>query len=607
MKHVMRILDNPISKIVILLLLVIAPLFVSQNLLQLLIFWGIFIILAQSINILTGFAGQLSLGHAAFYAIGAYTSAILMMKFGLPLFITIIISMVLSAIVGFILSFPAGRVKEFYLAMMTLGFGFLVHEIIREWASVTGGVMGISGINSPKFGTLTIFGISVNLVAYYWFVLAITLVIVWLLRNFVQSYFGRSFLAVHQSELAASSIGISPRFVKQLAYTVSAAMAGLAGALYAHLMGYIGPESFEMMKSIEILVMGILGGFGTIIGPILGAAFLTFIPSQLQLFAEYQLMIYGLLLVFSFLIIPKGFAGLLGLRTDMEKGKTIQKLTKIKSKADQSIQGESPDQEQRLFNILNKKLVVDNLVKDFQGLRALDQTSLGLQPGTILGLIGPNGSGKSTLVNLISGVYPVTEGKISFGGKEITNLPSHLIAREGIIRTFQDPNNVPNMTVKENLLLGSQLLFKSNIVSCSINSKSSLLEEKQMIEKVYKVMELCNLKEYADEQVENLPYGIQRMVEVARAILAEPQLLMLDEPAAGLSEEEMDELVRMIRYVKEKGISVILIDHHIDFLVKLVDTVVVLDSGKVIYSGDVEGMQSNKQVIEAYLGVENNA
>ena len=567
-------------------------------------FGGINILLAQSINLLIGFAGQISLGHAAFYAIGAYTSAILMTKFGLSLVVTIVLAALLNGIVGYLLSFPAGRVKEFYLGMMTLGFGFIIQEVVKEWPAVTGGVRGLSGIPSPQLGTFTFLGIQTGIAYYYWIVLVVVVFFLWMFKNFVQSYLGRSFLAVHRSELSAASIGISPKFVKQLAYTLSALMAGVAGALYAHLIGYIGSNSFGMMQSVEILVMGVLGGFGTIIGPILGAAFLTFIPNKLQVLQEYELMIYALLLVVSFLIIPKGFAGMLKLRTSLYKKHKRSKESQT-SVPSVLVKREKADSE------VNRNhqpiLTTSDIIKDFSGLRALNGISFDLYRGEILGLIGPNGSGKSTLVNLISGIYTVSSGKISFEEHDITNKQSHFIANKGIIRTFQDPHNVANMTVRENLLLGNHRLYQTGVLSCTFNFKRSLEEEQEMLAKVEQIMALSELAQYADEQAGNLPYGIQRILEVARAILAEPKILLLDEPAAGLSETELKLLIQLIRYVQSKGVSVVLIDHHMEFVASLVDRVVVLDSGEKIYSGNMIGMKQNKKVIEAYLGVVKHA
>lgn len=535
---------------------------------------------------------------SAEHGIGAYASAILMMSLELPFILTIVLVGLINALVGYLLSFLVGRVKEFYLGIMTLGFSFILLEIAKGWSSVTGGVMGLNGIPSAQLNTFEFFGIQIGIAYYYWIVLVFVAFFLWLFKNFVQSYYGRSFLAVHRSELSAASIGISPKNVKRLAYTLSALIAGVAGVFYVHLIGYVGPNIFAMMQSVQIIIMGILGGFGTIIGPILGAGFIAFVPNKLQFIQEFELMIYALLLIVSFLIIPKGFAGILNLRT------TMYKISKGKNSSSQSKRIPQKVFEAKEINPTHPPILkTEEIVKDFSGVRALNSISIEIYPGEVLGLLGPNGSGKSTLVNLITGIYPITSGTIAFKNEYIQNISTDNIAKKGLIRTFQDPHNVPNMTVRENILLGNHRLFKSNIVSCVLNTNNSLNEEKEMLMKVDKIIELSKLTDYSDEEAGNLPYGTQRIIEVSRAILAEPQILMLDEPAAGLSETELEILVGLIRYVKEKGVSVVLIDHHMDFVSRLVDRVVVLDSGEQIYTGDMSGMKHNQKVIEAYLGV----
>lgn len=600
-KSIKNIFDNKILRTIMLLFLIGLPLMISDTYIQLFILWGINILLAQSINVLSGFAGQISLGHAAFYGIGAYFTALAMIEFNLSLIIIIPLAFLVNCFFGFLLSIPAGRVSEFYLAMMTLGFGFIVNEIFKEWSSVTGGVMGLSGIPSPQLGTLSILGININLTGYYWLVLLLVFILLWMTGNFAKSFVGRSFLAVHQSELSASSIGISTGNTKKLAYTLSAGIAGVAGALYAPFMGYIGPGTFEMMKSIEILVMGILGGFGTVIGPVLGAGFLTYISNELHVFKEYQMMVYALLLVVSFIIIPKGFAGLLKIRTKLYKDySSLIDSSNISDTQSNTRASNLQKTDEPLLSIID-------IEKNFSGLKALDKVSLNLYKGEIVGLIGPNGSGKSTLVNLISGIYSVSSGKILFKGKDISNYQCHLVARQGIIRTFQDPQNVATMTVEENLLLGKHRMYTTGVFKSVLNSKRSIREEREIMVLVKGIINLANLNQYKGKQIEYLPYGIQRIVEVARAILNNPEVLLLDEPAAGLSETELETLIKLINYAKNNGVSIILIDHHMDFINQLADRVVVLDSGKEIYSGSVEEMQRNDRVIEAYLGVENNA
>jgi len=227
---------------------------------------------------------------------------------------------------------------------------------------------------------------------------------------------------------------------------------------------------------------------------------------------------------------------------------------------------------------------------------------LELHPGRITALIGPNGSGKSTLVNVVSGIYQPSAGMVRFFGKTITGLPDHKIAAAGLLRTFQDPRLVPRFTVRENLLLGAHRRYRTSGVAAALGLSSSLTEEAGFLATVDAVAKMAGIADVVDQPLESLPYGYRRLVEVGRALLAEPRAILLDEPAAGLSEAEMAMLARMIRAMKDAGLMVLLIEHHMDFVAELVDDVVVLDSGKVIYHGNIDGMRKNRAVIEAYLG-----
>jgi branched-chain amino acid transport system permease protein len=550
-------------------------------------------LIAQSINILTGIAGQISLGHAGFLSIGAYSSALLMKNAGLPLPICLAAATCISAAVGWSLSFAVGRVREFYLAMMTLGFGMISYEVVREWDAVTGGVIGLSGVPSSALRTLTLLGFNLSEPRYFQFMLGITAVVLWLLRNFITSPYGRAFFAIQASEVAAGSIGISRAGTKRRAYTLSAALIGLAGGFYAHLVGYLGPEAFDLNRSVEALVMAILGGLGTLSGPLLGAILLTYLPEKLQFFAEYQFMVYGVILLLSFVLLPRGLAGLVLPRTQF-----IKRLPPAPLAVVTTTTTAEPAPTERNQPLLR----VEGLSISFLGLRALDNVTLEVKSGHILGLVGPNGSGKSTLVNVISGVYRSDAGRIYFEGRDITGLADDRVARNGIIRTFQDPRLVPSFTVRENVLLGAHRLYRQNALMAAVNWPNALNEERQMLAVADDTLARTGLSEQADAVVRNLPYSDQRMAELARVLVARPRMLLLDEPAAGLSEAEASRLASVVRYLKTRGIAVVLIEHHMDFLRDLVDEVVVLDSGQVIYRGDMGGMYRSPQVLEAYLG-----
>lgn len=347
------------------------------------------------------------------------------------------------------------------------------------------------------------------------------------------------------------------------------------------------------MRSVEILVMAVVGGLGSLVGQVLGAGLFTYLPQQLQAFNDYQYIVYGLILVFSFTFLPRGLAGLLGTQTRY-------------SKHDQ-LSGQVPG----LDTVLSRRsgsgqalVEVCDVVMSFSGLRALDGVSLSVRRGTVTGLVGPNGSGKSTLVNVISGMYTPTAGDVYFKGEKISGWPAHRVARAGVTRTFQDPRNVPSFSVRENILMGAHRLYAHGAFAASVNSAVAQREEGRFLACTQGLMEAAGLSAYADDPVGDLPYGIQRLVEVARALASDPELLLLDEPAAGLSDTEAERLVALVRMARDHGVGVMLIDHHMDFLEELVDEVVTFDAGQEIYRGDMAGMRDDPSVIEAYLGKE---
>lgn len=591
---------DPRVGLVLVLALGIGSEFVSGSSVQLWSFVLINVLIAQSINLLTGVAGQISLGHAAFLGIGAYTSALLMKTWGVPLPFSLVAGTLLSAASGWLLSFAAGRVREFYLAMMTLGFGMIFYELIREWTGVTGGVAGLSGVPAPSLKTLNFFGIAMGPVAYFQFMLAVTAVVMWQLRNLLTSPYGRAFFAIHASEVAAGSIGVARVGTKREAYTISAALTGLAGGFYAHLVGYLGPESFGLHRSVEALVMAVVGGLGSLSGPILGAILFTYLPEKLQFFADWQFMVYGLLLMVSFVLLPKGLAGLLLPRSRYVKA-SAQACAKELASHRSSLAGETVAGTSAAPGT-PPLLVAKDIALSFLGLRALDGVTLEIRSGQIIGLVGPNGSGKSSLVNVISGIYRPNAGVVTFEGKPITGLHDHEVARLGVLRTFQDPRLVPAFTVRENVLLGMHRLYRQGRVAAALNLPSAHREEAQMLARVTEALALAGLTALADMPVKDLPYGDQRMTELSRVLVADPRVVLLDEPAAGLSEGELVRLADVIRVLKGRGVSVVLIEHHMDFLDDLVDDVVVLDAGKMIYHGGMEGMYRNPAVIAAYLG-----
>ncbi len=583
---------HPLTQIAIIVFFLIACSWMEIGTVQVMTFALVAIIFAQSVNVLTGIAGQITLGQAGFFGIGAYGTAILSKTHGFDLIFSIPLAAIISGVVGYLLSYPAGRVRDVYLAMMTLGFGMIFFEVVREWNSLTGGMMGMSGVASPALRSLTIVGISLDEFDYFRLVLIATAVILWVLHNAIQSPLGRAFYAIHANEMAAGSLGISRSGAKRQAFALSGVLAGIAGAFYAHLVGYLGPESFGITRSIEVLVISIVGGLGSIAGQVISAIGFTFLPETLQAFAEYQYIVYGLILTFALMVLPRGLAGIFFLPPRYIKPASLRAARRQQGAR---ASGESPKA---------LPITIEGLTKHFGGLTALKDISLTLEPGHITALIGPNGSGKSTLVNLVTGIYKPSSGRVMLGERDITGMPDYRIAREGIVRTFQDPRLVPHFTVRENLLLGTHRLARHRGFSAALSLPGAIREEADFLAEIAAVMELTETSDIADTTIDELPYGHCRLVEVARALLARPHTIMLDEPAAGLSEAEMEQLAKVIRRMKASGLTIMLIDHHMDFLADLVDSVVVLDSGEEIFRGTLEAMRSDPTVISAYLGEE---
>lgn len=589
-----RAVMHPASLLIVVAALLAAPAVLSTATVQILAFALVSTIFAQSLFVLTGLAGQISLGHAAFFGIGAYGSALLAKSLGLSLLLSVPAATAVGALVAYLLSFPAGRVREVYLAMMTLGFGQIFFEVAREWTGVTGGTGGFSGIPSAGLRTLSVFGAKLDAGDFFRILVVATVCVLLLVRNLSQSRFGRALCAIHHSEFAAGSVGIARGRARQFAYAVSGGLAGLAGAFYAHLVGYIGPDSFAVSRSVEVLVVSIVGGMLSSAGQVVSAVFFAFLPERLQAFAEYQYIVYGLILAFSLIVLPKGLGGLLFSPPRFVRPRALREAGRSRGEG----VGPLPMREG------GESLSVRDITMRFGGLTALDRVSLDIRAGHITALVGPNGSGKSTLVNVISGIYRPTEGKVVLDNRDVTGLADYQMAAHGVVRTFQDPRLIPHFTVRENLMLGAHRSLGYSWIEAALSLPRARTAEARGLACCSAVLALLELEEIADVVVESLPYGHRRMAELGRMLLAEPRILMLDEPAAGLTDIEMARLASVVTRLKGMGLSLLLIEHHMDFLANLVDDVVVLDSGRIIYRGDMEGMRKDPDVIAAYLGDE---
>ena len=589
----------------------VVPPFLS-NYLQSVLFFpvGIYVLLAIGLNVVVGAAGMLDLGYVAFYAVGAYTTAILTATYHLDAWLAIPFAIGAAMLAGVLLGAPTLRLRGDYLAIVTLGFGEIV-RIIALNTNALGEARGITDIAHPS-------PLGLRTLPYYYVTLAAIAVAFLVSIRLNGSRVGRSWSAIREDEEAAEVMGVPTFRMRLWAFTVGASTAGLAGWLYASKVGFINPDNFPFFFSVIILAAVVLGGSGSLPGVLAGGFLIAFLPEYLRDAAagktitrlannvlgfhasdvtDLRVWLFGLALMLVMIFRPRGLIpSRLGgmVTTDAPEDADV-------AASDPGLTGNRSNQPGEPC------LVVENLTMDFGGVRALDTVTFSIPTGSIVGVIGPNGAGKTTLFNAITGVVEPTSGDIRLDGKSIVGKKPHQICQAGIARTFQNIRLFPDLSARTNIAIGLDAHHKTSVPGALGFGRRRRDEERDAKLRAEALLGFVGLRGRGDARAASLPYGDQRRLEIARALATDPCLLLLDEPGAGMNRTEKVELIALVRRIRDAGLTVVLIEHDMNLVMGLVEEVTVLDFGKVIASGAPTDIQNNQAVVEAYLGVDDGA
>ncbi len=538
-----------------------AVLFASGYEVRVLTLAGIYVILVLGYQFVFGHAGALSLAQGAFFGLGGYVTGILGSQYGWTFPATFPLSLLAPALLAALVALPVLRLQSHYFALATLAIAQTVLLIAVNWVDVTGGANGLYGVPG-----IEAFGIhmprGLPLLAFVWAIVAIA---AWIASRALRGRRSNDYTMLRDAPLAAAASGLDIGRLRTSAFVLSAAFGGAAGALYVHTLRVVSPEIFGFNVMVLCLTMTVIGGRTRIAGAVIGAVLLTHLPEWFRDLEEYYLIATGAILLAAILFAPNGLAALLPARTPHARAEARPADTGAEARIAK-----------------NAYLTVAGLTRQYGGVRAVDGIDLHVASREIVGIIGPNGSGKTTLANLITGFARPDAGDIRWNGAAIAGVAPHRIARAGIARSFQSPDLPPTMTVHDAVAAGSPL-------DLAIPKIGPLLAE-------------FDLDEIADEPCGSLPHAARRRTDIARALTANPGLLILDEPAAGLTEEESQSLASILRQRADAGLAILLIEHNTGFLATLADRLVCLSAGSIIAEGRPGDVLRDNTVIEAYLG-----
>jgi branched-chain amino acid transport system permease protein len=546
------------------------------------IYW----VLSAGLNLVVGYAGQIAIGWVSMLTLGAYTTAALTAGTATDPwhpYLALIAGGVIGAVAGLVVGLPALRLRTFYFAMTTLGFATIVTQVALAWKSVTGGGVGTPGPVfpwpfDPGWG-------------FYYFCFILAALATWMTANIASSRFGRALVAIRDAEVAAEASGIAKPKLLMAVFLFAGALGGVAGGLFSSLQSYITPDAFTFEISVLFFIAILIGGRGSILGPALGTIILTALPEFAAPLVQWSTFLYAALLLVIVLVIPGGIADLL----DYKNRRPLEQHREIAPRKE--LLGRVLDKTDGKHTISLKDIALH-----FGGVRAIDGLDLEIRSGEVHGLIGPNGSGKTTTLNVISGYYAPKTGALTLDGRDLPFGRPHLRASERIARTFQTPRLVGAASVLENVMIGGTVHGHATFSEAMLSLPRNRRDEKQLREAAMQALATVGLENLAGVRADRLQHSELRFIEIARALMLRPTFLMLDEPAAGLSPEEIRRLGSLIKAISREGTGVLLVEHHADLIFDICDRVTVLNLGKMLAAGTPNEIRSHREVVSAYLG-----
>ena len=546
---------------------------------------AIYWVLVAGLNLVVGFAGQLAIGYVAILTMGAYTAAVLVEKAGMGPFPAMAAAAAMGALSGVVVGLPALRLRTFYFAMTTLGFATIVTQVALAWTSVTGGGIGVPGpALPPPFDTTP---------GFYLLCVAIAAACTWMTLNVAGSRFGRSLVALRDAEVAAEASGIAKARLLVTVFVVSGALAGLAGALFATLQSYITPDAFTFDLSVLFFIAILIGGRGSVLGPLLATLILTALPEFAAPLVAWSTFLYAALLLAIVLLAPGGIAALIDLRNrrPLPGGRAVRPDPAILD----ALLAPAPAPNRN-------RLELRGVALHFGAVRAIDGLDLDLLAGEVHGLIGPNGSGKTTTLNAICGFNAPQSGRIAVDGAPLAPGAPATRAAAGIARTFQTPRIVGEASVVENVMIGGAILGRATMAEALLSLPRSRAEERALRRRARQALAAAGLNGLDDVRADRLQHSELRFLEIARALMPGPRFLLLDEPAAGLSGAEIGRLGELVRAIAAAGTGVLLVEHHADLIFAVCDRVTVLNLGRTLAAGTPAEIRAHREVVDAYLG-----